>query len=281
MWGKINKLVHSQTVLSALILSAIFISVVTVFGILIIDMTPSVRLTVFTIGQLVLSGTAVWLMRKLKVFDINDFSLKGIGKGFLFAWFGFVYIAVSFFIVLMQIPENSFIAPNIFYLLIVVLHPIIGTGLFEEVLFRGLILKILLKKTGHTKRGIINACVISSVLFGLVHFVNILAGAPVLPTIAQIISAMATGIFFAVVFVRTRKLWIPIFLHGLINLSVQIFDAIVSPNALLQNADSQPEINIVGFIISTLLETLPMLIAGFVLLRKVTPDEMEPRQGTG
>lgn len=277
MWEKFNKFVRSQTVLAVFLLSILFTSVVTVFGILILDLTPSVRLAIFTVGQLMLSGTVVWLMRKLEVFDTNDFKFKGIGKGFCLAWFGFLYIAIYFLICFMSIPENSFVAPSMFYLLIVVLHPFIGTGLFEEVLHRGLVLKILLKKTGGSKRGIILACVISSAIFGLLHIGNILAGAPVLPTVTQIISATATGLFFAAVFIRTGKLWIPIFLHGLLNVSVQIFNAF-SPDALMQNIESQDGTDIVGFIINTLFQTLPILIAALILLRKVKPDEISDKK---
>lgn len=278
MWEKINKFVRSQAVLAVFLLSILFTSVVTVLGILILDLTLPVRLAIFTAGQLMLSGTAVWLMWKLEVFDTNDFKFKGIGKGFRLAWFGFLYIAITFLICFMSIPENSFIAPNVYYLLIVVLHPFIGTGLFEEVLYRGLVLKILLKKIGGSKRGIILACVISSVFFGLLHIGNILSGYPVLPIVTQMISAIATGLFFAAVFMRTGKLWISIFFHGLLNVSVQIFDAIVSPDALTQNIESQAGADIVGFIINTLFQTLPILIAALILLRKVVPDEISDKK---
>ena len=278
MWVKINKFVRSQTVLAVFLLSIFFTFVVTVLGILILDLTPTVRLAFFTLGQLMLSGTVVWLMRKLEVFDTNDFKFKGIGKGFCLAWFGFLYIAITFLICFMSYPENSFIAPSMINLLIVVLHPFIGTGLFEEVLHRGLILKILLKKTGGSKRGVILACVISSAIFGLLHISTIFAGYPFLTIVALMISATATGLFFAAVFIRTGKLWITIFFHGLLNVSGQIFNAIVSPDALTQNIESQAGPDIVGFIINTLFQTLPILIAALILLRKVKPDEISDKK---
>ena len=272
MWEKINRFVHSHTVLSVFLLSALIVFTLTVFGISIFGMTPSIRLAVFTIGQLVLFCIVVWLMRKLEVFDINDFRFKEVGKGLLLAWFGIVFIVISFIINFTQIPANSFIAPNVFYLMIVVLHPFIGTSLFEEVLFRGLVFKILLRKTGDSKRGIVFACVVSSLLFGLVHIFNILAGAPVLPTASNVISAAASGVFFAAVFYRTRKLLIPILFHGFLNLSHQIYDALVSPDRLLQSAESQAGINITWSIIFTLFGNLAIIIAGLVLLRNVRPD---------
>ena len=272
MWKKANKFIRSQAVLSAFLLSIIFISAITVLGVLILDMASPGRLMVFTIGQLILAGIAVWLMCKLEVFDINDFRFKGVGKGFRLAGFGFVYIAISFFINFMQIPENGFIAPNILSLFIVILHPFIGTGLFEEVLYRGLVFKILLRKTGHSKRGVIFACVISSVIFGVLHLVNVFAGASVLSTISQVVHATATGLFFAAVFLRTKKLWIPILLHGLLNLSAQIFNAIVSPDLLLKIPEPQTGTDAIGRTIYTLFIALPILIAALVLLRKVEPD---------
>ena len=60
--------------------------------------------------------------------------------------------------------------------------------------------------------------------------------------------------------------------HGLLNLSAQIFNAIASPDAMMQNAGAETGTNVIGFIIMTLLSTLPILIAGLVLLRKVKPD---------
>jgi len=174
----------------------------------------------------------------------------------------------------MQIPKNGFITPDIPTLIIIVLHPFIGTGLFEEVLYRGLVLKLLLKKNQDSKQGMIFACVISSAIFGFFHLVNVFAGAPVLSTLSQVVDATATGLFFAVVFLRTRKLLMPILLHGLLNLSTQIFDAIVSFDLLLQNPAPQTEVDIIGLIIYTLFTSLPMLIAALVLLRKVEPGSI-------
>ena len=274
MWEKINKFVRTQTVIAVFLLSVLFISAVAVLGISILDLTPPIRLAIFTAGQLVLSGVVIWLMRKLGVFDADDFRFKGIGKGLLLGWFGFVYIAITFFVNFMPAQENGFIVSNTFYLLLVILHPLIGTGLFEEVLYRGLVLKILLKKTGGTKKGIMFACVVSSMLFGLLHIPNLITGAPVLQTVSQIISAATIGLFFAAIYLRTKRLWIPILFHGFLNLSAQIFNAIVASDTVAQGVETQTGTDIVGFILMTLFEALPPLIAGLVLLRKVKSDDI-------
>jgi membrane protease YdiL (CAAX protease family) len=280
MWEKINRFVHSNVILSVFLISVIFISIVTLLGSLVIDIIPPIRLSIFTIGQIALSVLVVWIMRKMQLFNINDFKFKSIGKGFLIAWAAFAFPIVNFVVTLTQLPENISITPNIFYIIVIVLHPFIGTGFFEEVLYRGLVLKILLKKMGGSKKGIINACVISSVIFGVVHIVN-LSVSDILPVMNTIIIAIPIGLFFAALYLRTGTLLFPMLGHALLNLSSQIFDAVIFPDALLQEAQTQTEMDAPSFIMSTLFAAIPYLIAGLILLRKVKPGEMGNEVQTG
>jgi len=275
MWEKINKFVHSQTVIATFLLSAFFMCALTLFFLSTRDITFPYSIAFFTMGQLVLSAAVIWLMRKMQVFDVNDFKFKNMGKGFLLGWFGIVFAMVAFYSAYSQLPEKTFIVPNPLHLSIVVLHPFVGTGILEEVLIRGLILKLLLTKMGHTKKGIINACLISSALFGIVHIVNIIQVGSIWPVISQIIYATAGGFFFAALFLRTKTLMITILLHGIINLSSQIFGAIVPYDIYVLLTQPPSEINIPEIIINTLLISIPLLVVGFVLLRKVKPDETE------
>lgn len=276
MWEKIKKFVCKHVILSVFILSAFFITAISLFGMSLLRITPPYEKAIYTVGQLVLTVIIIWLMRKLQVFNINDFKFRHMGNLFLLAWVGIVDAVITFFINFTQIPENGLIAPNPLHLLIVILHPLIGTALFEEVLYRGLVLKLLLAKMGYSKKGIIGSCIISSVLFGIGHVSNIIAfGGDILPFVSQIIYCIAWGIFFAALFLRTKTLWIPIIIHALSNLSVQIFGVIISPAILLQSAEAQGNTDILGFIVLTLIKTLPALIAGLVLLRKAKPENKE------
>jgi membrane protease YdiL (CAAX protease family) len=271
MRERINKFAHSHIVLSAFLLAVLFILVLTAIGLVAMEFAEPIHgLALFTVGQLILALIAIWLMRKLHVFDRADFKFKNMGKGFLLGWFFLVAAGVNFVLNLIGLPESSFITPNPLTLIVVLLHPFIGTGLFEEVLVRGLILKLLLVTMGHTKRGVINAVVISSVIFGVAHIVNLIQ-ADVLPVTSQIIYATATGILFAALYLRTKTLWVPILLHGLVNLSSQIFNAFIDFDMLPQNNEAQADI--ISLIINTLLIVIPCVITGFVLLRKVKPNE--------
>ena len=160
----------------------------------------------------------------------------------MLGWIVIVLSLAAFIIGITQLPLDSFVRPNISRLAVVVLHPFIGTGLFEEVLFRGLILKLLLVKMGHTKKGIINAIIISSVIFGLLHIINSIAGTLEIATnIEQIVATTGFGFLYAVLYLRTKNLWVPILLHGFVNLfGGQIFGAIVSYEVMLELSQNQP-----------------------------------------
>ena len=282
MWGKINRFVHSYTVLFAVLFGAFFTSALLIIAILIIGapqdgMPPSTGdLAVFTMIQMVLAGIIIWLMRKMKVFSADDFKHKNLGKGFLLGWIGIALPLAVFVLGFVQLPPSSLIQPNIPRLVVVILHPFIGTGLFEEVLFRGLILKLLLIKMGYTKKGIVAASVISSVIFALVHSVNAIVGTlEIATTIGQIVSATAMGLFYAALYLRTKNLWVPILLHGFTNLFAgQIFSAIVSQEVMLELLQNQVAADMGGLIANTLLATVPALIAGIFLFRKVKPAEI-------
>lgn len=94
----------------------------------------------------------------------------------------------------------------------------IGVGILEEVIFRGLLFKALCKDNFKT------AVIISSVTFGIGHIVNLLNGADVLPTLLQIVYATAAGFLFTVLFHRSGTLLPCIIAHSAIN-SLSTFGA--------------------------------------------------------
>ena len=94
----------------------------------------------------------------------------------------------------------------------------IGVGILEEVIFRGLLFKALCKDNLKT------AVVISSVTFGIGHIVNLLNGADFLPTLLQIVYATAAGFLFTILFHRSGTLLPCIIAHSAIN-SLSAFGA--------------------------------------------------------
>ena len=81
-------------------------------------------------------------------------------------------------------------------------------GFAEEIYFRGVVCSIWLEK------GAVKAMVISSILFGLCHLMNVLGGAGLTETILQIFFALAYGVAFALIFIVSGSIWPCILLHA-------------------------------------------------------------------
>lgn len=91
-------------------------------------------------------------------------------------------------------------------------------GFFEEFLVRGtlLLLLITLLNTGQHKA--FTGALISSILFGLLHLINLFGGEQGgLETLQQTLYAIVLGLIFTVMYYRTGSLWVPIFWHALLD----------------------------------------------------------------
>ncbi len=91
-------------------------------------------------------------------------------------------------------------------------------GIWEEVSFRGIITTMNLKKYSRT-----TVLIVVSILFGLFHLVNLLAGSNLVITGVQVIYAAMLGFLFGYLFIKTKSLIPSIILHYLINSLGQLF----------------------------------------------------------
>jgi len=105
-----------------------------------------------------------------------------------------------------QLPTNQFINS-----LLIISQ--IGTGIFEELFFRVILFYLIyciLKD-----KSLIKALVVTSILFGLSHFTNLIDSDNSLPSVInQCIFAYSLGIIFQLIFLKTRSIFIGICLHG-------------------------------------------------------------------
>lgn len=144
--------------------------------------------------------------------------LLGIGLGFLvqivsialmtsMGWFQLIGFSWNFHSI-------SFFAPAILYTIIFCIE----TGVIEEVLFRGFLLNIFEYRYS-TKIGVI----VSSVLFGLIHFSGFDGD---FAWWMSIISSLATGFIFAQAFLLFRSLWLPFGLHAGWHLAMRLLGSV-------------------------------------------------------
>ena len=87
-------------------------------------------------------------------------------------------------------------------------------GINEEVTDRAIPLAVMMRNKP-TSRRIRLSALVSTLVFSLLHAVNILQGQSVPDTIAQIIFAAGMGLFFAVVYLRTGSILLTIVIHTL------------------------------------------------------------------
>ncbi|MDE7303170.1 MAG: CPBP family intramembrane metalloprotease [Oscillospiraceae bacterium] len=85
-------------------------------------------------------------------------------------------------------------------------------GFIEEMLFRGFLFRILLKKDP-----VPVAITITAVTFGIGHIVNLLAGQANLETVIQVLFAVAWGYIFTFVFYKSGSLLVCIVVHSLVD----------------------------------------------------------------
>lgn len=88
-------------------------------------------------------------------------------------------------------------------------------GFLEELIFRGFLFRAM------EKDGIKSAIIVSSVTFGIGHIVNLIngSGATLLPNLCQVVSAIAIGFLFVVMFYRGKSILPCILAHQFINVS--------------------------------------------------------------
>lgn len=92
---------------------------------------------------------------------------------------------------------------------------VIFVGVFEETLFRGIVLHGL-----EIRFGPVIALLGSSVLFGAMHYVNWVGGQDLLSTHRQVIHAGLSGILYGAIALRCRSIWPGVFLHSLWDFTV-------------------------------------------------------------
>ncbi len=158
---------------------------------------------------------------------LTIFLLFWLGRNNLFSKYGLTKVRVDHKQYLYYIPLLVLASTNLWGGFAMHLSPVetvcyvismIGVGILEEIIFRGLLFKALCKDSYKA------AVVISSVTFGIGHIVNLLNGAAFLPTLLQIIYATAAGFLFTVLFQKSGTLLPCIVTHCVIN-SLSVFGA--------------------------------------------------------
>lgn len=92
----------------------------------------------------------------------------------------------------------------------------VGVAIVEELYVRGLLLNFIEKLCEGKKDATLIAVVSSAVIFGAGHIFGTL-GQPLLVIVSKVVWTVGMGIFFGMVYKKTRNLWVPVVFHFLVN----------------------------------------------------------------
>lgn len=93
----------------------------------------------------------------------------------------------------------------------------LATAAFEELLFRGFLFPLCLRRLRGSARGRIGAILLSSGVFALAHLLNLIGGAGVGATLLQVGYSFLVGCAAAVLLLITRNLAVPMLFHAVYN----------------------------------------------------------------
>lgn len=220
----------------------------------------------FILLDLLFAVIAIFVTKKIHNINIgftSDGLLSGIFKvGFI----AFLLYIVRFFMVVLtnefKSDENNLIYNVVFCCLIS-----FTVALYEESLFRGLLLNLMTENIRkHTTLMII--IIVNSLMFSLCHISHIFDNGIILTTV-NCFNAFCTGFFFSAVYYRTNNIWVPIIFHTINNLVSNIPNIFAnSTGEVVTKSVSYSIINLIALLLVTVINSVPFLIIGFYIVRK-------------
>ena len=146
----------------------------------------------------------------------------------------------------------------------------IKSVLFEELIFRGVLFYILIKKTGHTK-----AIIISAIAFGIYHWFSQSGFGNITQMAITFVTTGIMGLVYAYAYSKTFSLYYPAAIHLGWNLtSSVIFSKSVLGDQLFTQVQPVPEVQ-VGYFVFFSIMLVPILSAyviNFLLLRRLRQE---------
>lgn len=217
------------------------------------------------VARLVLS-VILWISIN-RLFNIKiKIKKAGFLKGFL--WYGLILIiAILFqFASNYQPPEKNFpeALPLVIYFFIVTL----AIGIYEELLCRGLLFNSFKNYFGDTKKGIYLSAILSSLVFGIMHLVNLIwSPSLIISTICQVIYSTFVGFLFCVIYYRSQNLISCMLLHGIFDFTAYFW--FTFSDSLFQQTLNSNSIDIsIGNGALLILLSSTFVISGIFQLRK-------------
>ena len=262
MKNKILGLPKAAVIVIGIVITALFLVLMNLVGGVVAHLTSIADS--YTLQLIAEIGVAIYAIGMLFLMGYQQ-SLKKTGVGFLRGFYigGFmvgycVYVAVAQ--LFLQSVSGSDGVRSAGGIMIYILTMFL-VGMNEEVIMRGIVLNLFADRFSNTRRGVLAAIILSSVIFGAAHIPNVLSGVPLSSALIQALQATLLGVLFAAIYLRSGNLWICIIIHALVD-----FGGLMASGSLY---------------VLNLVVTVPLfLVPCIVLLRRSKLDEIvEMREG--
>ena len=198
----------------------VLIVLIQLAGVLIGRIRPIDENTLMAIAEVSAGIAALLFVIALGGKNIAKPSLKGMGEAWVAAsWLFFangLFVAIEIATFAMGI-EHIEIAPDWPVRTAALALLCFGVGLFEEATMRGLCLNGLLARLGRTRGGVYCAVILSSLIFGMLHFdplIDFNDSLQVAQNIMKVVQTGMCGFLLAAIMVKTRNLWAVATIHA-------------------------------------------------------------------
>jgi hypothetical protein len=174
--------------------------------------------------------------------------------------------------------------------LILIIASVILVGLTEELFFRGILLPYIILKLKEKKYFLLYSIIISSVIFGLFHFINLINNSSTIVGVShQVIFAFCIGCLFSGLVLQTKNILIPALFHIIINFEASVsqiqFDNFEPIKYSEEFLSGMPEPSIWNNLTYDLPYNLLLVLIGFILIWKIDKrkilQEINPESTTG
>lgn len=137
-----------------------------------------------------------WIMVPAFVISINNFPFSAFFQG-----------------------RTTWIEPNLRLILFMV--ECLSVGFFEEIVFRGILLTLLVHLWAKHRQGMLLSIIVSSAIFGIAHLFNVY-DLGVQAMMLQIGYSFLMGMLWAVMYLKTKNLWMVMLMHATYNFFGQV-----------------------------------------------------------
>lgn len=155
----------------------------------------------------------VYYLNGRKLEKPRESTLTGMGDG----WYLLAAGVILFLVGYLTMDKRGLVTPGPTVIFFYLLSSLV-TGVYEELLFRGFGLGVLLDAAEEKGESARKAIFLSALFFALIHLTNLITSpALIIGTLGQVGYTLMMGLLLGAVYYKTRNILSVILLHGLFN----------------------------------------------------------------